>query len=170
MSRALDEDAGGYAAPEEEPAAREILTFRLGSESFGIQVVHVREVLDFKPIARVSNAPSALLGMVDVRGVGVPVVDLKRKLRMPESESAETSPDTRIVVLDFMCGGRHQTVAVVADAVHEVTDFGDDEIEAAPQFGQDWNSSFMKGLGRRNGGFLTLLEIDQLFEIADFSA
>lgn len=168
-SESEDEMSGGDFPPDEE-AAREILTFRLGTETFGIQVIHVREVLDFKPIARVSNAPSSLIGMVDVRGIGVPVVDLKLKLRMPVSEASEPTADSRIVVLDFECAGRRQTVAIVADAVHEVTDLGDHEIEAPPQFGEAWNSAFMKGLGRRNGAFLTLLEIDNLFEATDLSA
>lgn len=164
------QDQDGFFDAESEPAAREILTFRLGEESFGIQVIHVREVLDYKPIARISNAPPALLGMVDVRGVGVPVVDIKAKLRMAHGPSSEPTPDSRIVVLDFEAGGLHQTVAMVADAVHEVTELVDDEIEAPPHFGETWNSAFMKGLGRRNGSFLTLLEIDHLFETSDLAA
>lgn len=155
-------------ASNEEGGTREILTFRLGTEDFGIRVVHVREVLDYKPIARVSNAPSTLLGMIDVRGIGVPVVDLKSKLRMSSYDDGEPTADSRIVVLDFDTGGRGRTVAVIADAVHEVTDFGDDAVEPAPQFGEDWNSSFMTGLGRRGETFLMLLDIPKLFEVEAF--
>ncbi|GGE25301.1 chemotaxis protein CheW [Aureimonas endophytica] len=153
---------------ENEGGTSEILTFRIGTETFGIRVMHVREVLDHKPIARVSNAPPTLLGMIDVRGIGVPVVDLKLKLRMAAGGEGEgePTPDSRIVVLEFDAAGRHQTVAIVADAVYEVSDLGDAALERPPQFGESWNSAFMTGLGRRGESFLTLLDIPHLFETA----
>ncbi|WP_279478772.1 chemotaxis protein CheW [Aureimonas sp. SK2] len=163
----FSDDLSGPDGAEEE-AAREILTFRLGDETFGIRVAHVREVLDYKPIARISNAPPLLLGMIDVRGSGVPVVDLKAKLRMRSFGDGEPTTDSRIVVLDFEAGGVRRTVAVIADTVHEVTEFSEEEVEAAPQFGEDWNSAFMTGLGRRGETFLTLLDIQKLFEAERF--
>lgn len=162
-----DHDASGTDAPDEE-IAREILTFRLGSETFGIRVAHVREVLDYKPIARISNAPPLLIGMIDVRGTGVPVVDLKLKLRMRSFDDGEPTGDSRIVVLDFEAGGVRRTVAVIADTVHEVTEFAEEDVEPAPQFGETWNSSFMTGLGRRGETFLTLLDLPRLFEAERF--
>lgn len=163
----FSDDPSGPNGPDEE-AAREILTFRLGTETFGIRVAHVREVLDYKPIARISNAPPLLLGMIDVRGSGVPVVDLKAKLRMRGFDDGEPTGDSRIVVLDFEAGGTRRTVAVIADTVHEVTEFADEDVEPAPQFGEEWNSSFMTGLGRRGETFLTLLDIPKLFEAERF--
>ncbi len=101
----------GLSGPdaEDDETAREILTFSLGQETYGIRVAHVREVLDYKPIARISNAPSMLLGMIDVRGSGVPVVDLKSKLRMRSFDDGEPTADSRIVVLDFEAGGTRRS-------------------------------------------------------------
>ncbi|RIY02718.1 chemotaxis protein CheW [Aureimonas flava] len=159
----LSDDPSSPDGAEEEPA-REILTFRLGSGTFGIRVAHVREVLDYKPIAPIPNAPPLLLGMIDVRGGGVPVVDLQAKLRMRGALDGEPTGDSRIVVLDFEAGGVRRTVAVIADTVHEVTEFADGEVEPAPEFGETWDSSFMTGIGRRGETFLTLLDIPTLFE------
>jgi purine-binding chemotaxis protein CheW len=151
-SAAVDADEGN-----------EMLTFQLGSGAFAVNVQQVREVLDYKPIQPMANAPASLIGMIDVRGVGVPVVDLKRKLAMPAGEGRDIGPDTRIVVLEFEAAGRLHTVAVIADAVHEVADLSDQTLEAAPHVGEAWNSDFMQGLGRRKEAFLTLLRIDSLF-------
>jgi len=148
----------------------EMLTFQLGSGDFAVNVRQVREVLDYKPIQPMANAPASLLGMIDVRGVGVPVVDLKAKLAMAASEHREIGPDTRIVVLEFEAEARHHTVAVIADAVHEVADLSDQTLEAPPHVGETWNNDFMQGLGRRKEAFLTLLRIEQLFGRLDGAA
>lgn len=160
--------SAGEDSPEEAGGSREMLTFRLDANTFGIRVLNVREVLDCKQIARVPNAPSTLLGMIDVRGIGVPVIDLKHKLRMGVQAGAGQTPDSRIIVLDFERQGARQTVAVVADAVHEVIELGDEEIERPPSFGEAWNSRFMTGFGRRDARFMTLLDIPSLFETDDF--
>ncbi len=141
----------------------EMLTFQLGSAAFAVNVRQVREVLDHKPIQRMANAPASLLGMIDVRGVGVPVVDLKRRLAMPPSEEREVGPETRIVVLEFETGETLHTLAVIADAVHEVADLSDQTLEAPPHVGERWSNEFMQGLGRRGDAFLTLLKVEKLF-------
>ncbi|KQT86108.1 chemotaxis protein CheW [Aurantimonas sp. Leaf443] len=143
---------------------REFLTFQMGTAAFAIPVRQVREVLDYRPVEPLANAPSSVLGVIDVRNVAIPVMDLKSKLAMPDGERREVGSETRIVVLEFVDGERQQTVAVIADAVHEVADLGEEPIEAAPDVGEAWDSGFMKGLGRRKGAFLTLLEIDRLFD------
>lgn len=160
MSAALN-----YAG-QDGAAATEILTFRLGSNAFAMEVRHVREVLDYKPIAPVAGAPSNLIGMIDVRGTGVPVVDLKRKLGMHGLDMGPT-PDTRIIVLEFLIAMRPHTVAIVADAVHEVSDVADQKIEQPPQFGESWKADYMQGLGRRGEEFMTLLDIGTLFADRD---
>lgn len=154
--------SSGELSPEES-GTQEVLTFRLGKQAFGIRVLHVREVLDHKPIAPLANAPETLLGMIDVRGIGVPVVDLKHKLRMSVGRAGEPTTDSRIVVLEFDEAEGRRTLAVIADAVFEVADIDETGIEDAPRFGESWNSDFMTGIGRRDGDFLTLLDIPRLF-------
>ena len=157
-SRSEDEDVDGN---------NEMLTFQLGSAAFAVNVRQVREVLDHKPIQRMANAPASLLGMIDVRGVGVPVVDLKRRLAMPPSEDREVGPETRIVVLEFETDEHLHTLAVIADAVHEVADLSDQTLEAPPHVGESWSNDFVQGLGRRGDSFLTLLKVEKLFGASD---
>ena len=149
-----------------EPDALQMLTFQLGSGAFAVDVRQVREVLDHKLIQPVAGAPAALLGMIDVRGVGVPVMDLKRKLSLPPEESRAVGPDTRIIVLEFEAADGDRTLAVIADAVHEVADLAEQSLEAPPTIGERWNSGFMQGIGRRGEDFLTLLTVERLFDEA----
>lgn len=154
--------AGSTAA---EPDDVQMLTFQLGSGAFAVDVRRVREVLDHKPIQPLANAPASLIGMIDVRGTGVPVMDLKRKLSLPDAEERAVGPDTRIVVLEFRAAsGEERTLAVIADAVHEVADLTEEMLEAPPAIGERWNSGFMQGIGRRGDDFLTLLTVERLFD------
>lgn len=136
------------------------LTFGLAGEMFAVGVHRVREVLDLPRLARVANAPPALLGMIDVRGVGIPVIDLKAKLALPSSEPTEHS---RIVVLEIAAGGQQLVVGALTDAVFEVTSLAVETIEPPPRFGQAWDSAFMRGMARLGGRFVTLLDLDRVF-------
>ncbi|CAM3565895.1 chemotaxis protein CheW [Paracoccus nototheniae] len=145
--------------------APQILTFRLGQTVFGIDVRHVREVLDVTPITPVANAPASLVGMVDVRHEGVPVVDLKHKLRMGDTTGGGS--DTRIVVLEIGAGDAPQVIAIIADAVLEVVEHDPATLESPPRFGEAWDASFIRGIGRRDQEFMTLLDIEAVFRPRD---
>jgi purine-binding chemotaxis protein CheW len=140
--------------------SEQYLTFGLAGETFAVPVRQVREVLDLQRVARIANAPALLLGMIDVRGQGIPVIDLARKLALPASKRSE---HTRILVLEVARQGRQLVVATIADAVHEVTQLAGAAVEPPPEFGEAWDSSFMRGLGRRDGAFVTLLDLEQVF-------
>jgi purine-binding chemotaxis protein CheW len=129
-----------------------------------VPVRQVREVLDLQRIARIVNAPPLLLGMIDVRNVGTPVIDLKRKLALPKTETTE---HTRILVLEVNRHGRQLVVATLADAVHEVANLAGDTVEPPAEFGEAWDNSFLHGIGRRNGAFVTLLDLEQVFRGQD---
>jgi purine-binding chemotaxis protein CheW len=149
---------GSEAEPEQH------LTFELAGETFAVAVRQVREVLDLQRIARIANAPPLLLGMIDVRGQGIPVIDLKRKLALPETETTE---HTRLLVLEVPRQGRQLVVAALADAVHEVVQLTGDAVEPPPEFGEAWDNSFMQGISRRHGAFVTLLDLGWLFHAGE---
>jgi purine-binding chemotaxis protein CheW len=150
---------------DEQEVANQILTFRLGVGVFGIHVRHVREVLDVTPITPVANAPASLLGMVDVRHEGVPVIDLKQRLRIAEMPGAG-GPDTRIVVLEIPIDGAAAVIAIMADAVLEVVEHDPATLDGPPSFGERWDASFIHGIGRRGDEFMTLLDISAIFRVA----
>lgn len=162
MSRPRAGEAG-----RPDPAAADLaeerdqyLTFGLGGEVFAASVQSVREVLDLQPVSRLANAPSTLLGVIEVRGAGVPVVDLRHKLGLPYGETTEHS---RIVVLELEHGGRPLVLGALTDAVYEVVQLEAGGIEPAPEFGQRWDSGFMRGIARRNDRFVTVLELGRVF-------
>jgi purine-binding chemotaxis protein CheW len=158
--------AGPPPALDESEEADQYLTFAIAGETFAMSVRQVREVLDLKRIAKIANAPPLLLGMIDVRGTGVPVIDLKRKLALPAGETTEHS---RILVLEVEQEGRQLVIAAVADAVYEVAHLPAEGVEPPPEFGQNWDNSFIRGIGRREGTFVTLLDLGRLFGSADFA-
>ncbi|HVI50202.1 MAG TPA: chemotaxis protein CheW [Candidatus Sulfotelmatobacter sp.] len=136
------------------------VTIGIGHEIFAIDVTSVREILDMQPIARLPNAPLFLVGMTDVRGQGVPTVDLRVKLGLP---TVPITQDTRILVLDIEIEGRPLTLGIIADRVIEVTSLDEHALEAPPQIGGRWRSSYIRAIGRSKGLFVIIFDLNQLF-------
>ena len=111
------------------------------------------------PISALPHAPDFLLGMIDVRGSGYPVVDLRLKLGLPRAEQTAT---TRIIILDVVVNGRRTGVGFVADRVFEVTSLDKRELEPAPAVGGRWHSNYIKGIGRKGAAFVVIFDLDHL--------
>ena len=137
------------------------LTLGIDGELFGIDIAHVREILDMRPIAKLPHAPDFLLGMIDVRGTGFPIVDLRTKLGLPRVPATEA---TRIIILDVQLSGRTMGVGFVADRVFEVTGLDTAETEAAPDVGGRWRSNYIAGIGRKGEAFVIALDLQRLME------
>ncbi|MFB2550019.1 chemotaxis protein CheW [Ensifer soli] len=138
----------------------QFVTFSLGDEVFALPVSVVREILDHEEAFKIPHGPDYLLGLRDVRGQGVPVIDLRLKLGMTRTVR---TPHTRILVLDVPMRERTLALGLVADKVFEVTPFRHDEIEQAPDIGARWNSDYIAGVVRRNGGFVVIIDLVRLF-------
>ena len=136
------------------------LTFRLGDETFAVDVCQVREILDQAPITRVPQMPDYMLGVINLRGSVVPVVDLHRKFGQA---AHETSRDNCIVVLEVDCGGEKTIVGAQADAVSEVLDLPADAIEPPPRLGMKLKTEFIRGMGKKDEQFIIILDIDRIF-------
>ena len=142
------------------------LTFKLGDEMFSLDVAQVREVLDLSPITKVPGAPDFMRGVINVRGSVVPVVDLRTKFGMPE---IEYSLNTRIVVLDLSLDGEAAILGAIADSVHEVMQLEPGQIEQPPKIGDRWRTEFIRGIGKRNGDFVIILDIDKIFSAEELN-
>jgi purine-binding chemotaxis protein CheW len=141
------------------------LTFTLGSETFAVEVNHVREILEAVPMTRMPDSPAYIGGIINVRGAVVPVVDLRVKLGM---ERMKADGDTAIIVTERR--DPHGTVSVVGllvDAVQEVIEFEDTTVEPPPSIGHGIKEGVLHGIGRRNGRFILLLNIDRLLRDTD---
>ncbi|PYB69849.1 MULTISPECIES: chemotaxis protein CheW [Rhizobium] len=140
------------------------VTFSLENECFAVPVEVVREILDHEDPFRIPHGPSYLLGLRDVRGHGVPVIDLRLRLGMSRTEK---TPHTRILVIDVPIDGRSLSLGLVADRVFEVTSFRHDAIEAAPDIGIRWPSDYIAGVVRRTEGFVVIVNLAKLFSGTD---
>ncbi|MEO4000977.1 chemotaxis protein CheW [Mesorhizobium sp. CAU 1732] len=140
------------------------VTFSLGDEVFAVPVGVVREILDHEQAFRVPNGPDYLLGLRDVRGQGVPVMDLRLKLGLTKTVA---TPHTRVLVMDIPLDDRMLTLGMVADRVYEVTPFRRDQVEKAPDIGSRWRSDYIAGVVRRDQGFVVLIDLASLLSERD---
>jgi len=142
------------------------ITFKLDNELFAIGVTQVREVLDLTQIARVPTAPHYLRGVVNVRGVAIPVVDLRSKFGIGR---AEDTVHTRILVMELELDGESTVVGGLADSVHNVVEIETDEIGPPPRIASRWRTDFIRGMGKLDGEFIMILDIDRVFSIKELS-
>ncbi|PLX80982.1 MAG: chemotaxis protein CheW [Desulfuromonas sp.] len=144
----------------ETAVATQLLTFKLGDELFGIDVSKAREVLDFSEVTHVPQMPSYMLGVINLRGSVVPVINLRSKFGMKVSEQ---TIDTCIIVMEVDVDGELIVIGALADAVQEVLDLNASQIEPPPKIGTRLNTEFIKGMGNINDQFLIILDIDRVF-------
>jgi purine-binding chemotaxis protein CheW len=136
------------------------ITFKLGDESFALNVAHVREVLEISQITKVPTAPGYMRGVVNVRGKAVPVVDLRLKFGL--SATADTV-HTRIIVIELELDGETTVVGGVADSVHEVIELEPGQINPPPRIAMRWRTELIQGMGRRGDEFIIILDIQEVF-------
>jgi purine-binding chemotaxis protein CheW len=141
-------------------AESQFVTLGIEREVFGVPVEAVLEILDMQPLFRVPEAPAYMLGLLDLRGRSVPVLDLRTKLGLPSIPPTET---TRILVLEVEVSGRPLVLGLVADRVFEVLALGAHEIEPAPDIGVRWRSVYIRGVGHRDARFVIIFDLPRLF-------
>ncbi len=147
--------------------ASQYITFKLGEESFAIDVAQVREVLELPPITRVPTSPAYMRGVVNVRGKAIPVVDLRAKFGLPPTADTVAS---RIVVMELHLDGEATVVGGVADSVQEVIELEAGQIEPPPRLAMRWRTELIKGMGRRGDDFIIILNIGAVFSLSDLAA
>jgi purine-binding chemotaxis protein CheW len=145
---------------------RQYLTFRLGTEIFATEVSKVREVLDFTTITEIPRTPEFMSGVINLRGSVVPVVDMRLCLEMSRTER---TTNTCIVVLEVLLENESIVIGALADSVEEVIDLEPDQIRPAPRIGSQIRTDFIKGMGKRDQQFITILDIDRVFSAEELS-
>ena len=136
---ARHEAARSGKAPEAATGG-EFLTFRLGAEEYGIDILKVQEIRSYEAPTRIANAPSFIKGVVNLRGVIVPIVDLRIKLGC---ELAEYNGFTVVIVLNV----KGRVIGAVVDSVSDVLELKVDQIKAAPEMSSSLDTSFITGIG-----------------------
>jgi purine-binding chemotaxis protein CheW len=138
------------------------VTFRLENETYGINVMQVQEVLRYSEIAPVPGAPSYVLGIINLRGNVVTVIDTRERFGLA---SAEITDNTRIIVIET----DEQVVGILVDAVAEVVYLRQSEIESAPNVGNDESSKFIQGVCHKGEELLILVELNKLLSDEEWS-
>ncbi len=140
------------------------LTFALGKEEYGLEILKVREIIGYMEITAVPRTPSYVKGVVNLRGQVISVVDLRAKFGMG---AAERTDETCIIVVESSHNGRRSSTGVVVDRVLEVLTIGADSIEDAPSFGAAADTDFVLGMGKVGQSVKILLDIDQVLATSD---
>ena len=143
--------------------AKQYLSFTLGEEVFAVDIAKVREVLEFTTVTKVPQTPDFMRGVINLRGGVVPVVDMKLKFGMGQTERAI---NTCVIITEVeMEDGDTAVLGALADSVKEVFDLHDGEIEPAPKIGTQLNTEFLKGMGKKDNEFVLILDIDRVFSV-----
>ncbi len=135
------------------------LTFSLSNESYGVDVLKVREIIRFLKITPVPQMPAYVKGVINLRGKVLPVIDLRLKFGL---DAAEASERTCIVVVRVFAGGHDITLGMIVDSVEEVINLNESEIEETPEFGAKLDTAYLMGMAKVKGTIKTLLDIDKV--------
>ena len=150
--------SGTESAPDSNKEGK-YLTFALGAEEFGLEILKVREIIGFMDITAVPQTPDHVKGVINLRGQVIPVIDLRMKFGMQEADVTE---HTCIIVVETSQGTRTFQTGIVVDHVSEVLDIAGADIEDAPQFDSSVETDFILGMGKISDTVKILLDIDKV--------
>ncbi|MDD3949623.1 MAG: chemotaxis protein CheW [Desulfobacterales bacterium] len=140
------------------------LAFTLDKEDYGIRILKVREIIGMMPITNVPQTPDFVLGVINLRGKVIPVVDLRVRFGM---RSNERNDRTCIVVVEFAQGAGAIPMGIVVDSVSEVFHIKESDIESTPSFGVKINTDFILGMAKMGNSIKILLDIDRVLSAQD---
>jgi len=143
------------------------LSFTLGNEEYGVDILSVQEIRSWEPVSRIPNVPSYEKGVVNLRGSIVPIIDLREKLRI---KFADYTPLTVVVVLQTTDDNKTRTMGVVVDSVSDVITINKTEIQNTPDFGAKANNEFINGLISLDDRMIILLNVDKLLELEELES
>lgn len=149
-----------------DAAPKQYLTFMLGGEMFAVVIVNVKEIIEFGALTEIPMMPSFIRGVINLRGAVVPVIDLSCRFG---GKATQVARRTCIVIIEMRDGEQKQDVGVMVDAVSEVLEIADAEIEPPPAFGARIRTDFIAGMGKVNGRFVILLDVNRVLSIEEIS-
>lgn len=156
--------ANAAASAEHRHDQNQYLTFMLGRETFALGILAIKEILEYAEPTEVPMMPAFIRGVVNLRGAAVPVVDLCARFGR---SSAPVGKKTCIVIVESGAGEERHVLGVVVDAVNEVLEIPDGEIEPAPSFGASIRSDFIQGMGKVRGKFVIILNAECVLSVSE---
>jgi purine-binding chemotaxis protein CheW len=151
-----------------QPGSHQVLTFTLGSETYGVDILRVQEIRGWSPVTRIPQSPAHVLGVLNLRGSIVPIVDMRMRFQL---ERAEYTAVTVIIVLSIESANGRRDFGVVVDGVSDVIDVNAGDVKAPPELGSQVSTDFIQGLATVAERMVMLLDIDRLIggDIADIA-
>lgn len=142
--------------------AQEYLTFILGDEEYGIDILRVQEIRGYDAVTAIANAPNFIKGVINLRGTIVPIVDMRIKFNL---SNATYDAFTVVIILNVL----NRTVGIVVDGVSDVVALDAADIKPPPEFGSTFNTDFLTGLGVSNDRMLILVDIEKMLSSKEFA-
>lgn len=148
--------ATGSAVAEQ---TRQYLTFVLGGEVFAMGILAIKEIIEYADLTAVPMMPDYVRGVINLRGAVVPVIDLSVRFG---KERSPVTKRTCIVIIEVLASAERHVLGVIVDAVNAVLDIASTEIEPPPAFGASIRTDFIQGMGKVNGKFVIILDVDHV--------
>lgn len=143
---------------------QQYLTFMLGEEMFAIGILSIREIIEYGQLTDVPMTPPFIRGVINLRGAVVPVIDLAVRFGRT---ARETTKRSCIVIIEIDSDKGRQEMGIVVDAVSEVLEIPPPEIEPPPEFGARIRTDFISGMGKVNGSFVVLLDVNRVLSLEE---
>src|SRR6056297_2340911 len=147
--------------------AGKYLTFNLGDEGYGLEILKVQEIIGMQEITKIPRTPDYVKGVINLRGKVIPVIDLRLKFGMAEQELTRK---TCIIVVQVTRGDASLIMGIVVDEVSEVLEISGDQIEAAPSLGTQVDTHFITGMAKTETAVKILLDIDKVLSAEEMDA
>jgi len=167
---ALNEMQEGAGAVEQPSGGvveiSQFLTFELAAEIYAINILFIREIIEYGNLTQVPMVPDFIAGVINLRGSVVPVIDLSS--RFGRSETLITKR-TSIVIIEINSNNEMLEIGIMVDIVNEVLEIGADAIEDAPSFGASIRTDFISGMGKIDGKFLIILDVERVLSLEELS-
>jgi purine-binding chemotaxis protein CheW len=156
-------------AAQEAATAGQYLTFVLGGEMYALGILNIKEIIAYGDLTEVPMMPSFVRGVINLRGSVVPVIDLMARFGKGSTRIAKR---TGIVIVETGADSddKQQDIGIIVDAVNEVVDIGQQEIEPPPSFGTGIRPDFINGMAKRNGRFVILLNVNSVLSVDEMAA
>ncbi len=154
---------GGHGLEEQQ----QYLTFMLSGETYAISILRIKEIIQYGQLTEVPRMPNFIRGVINLRGSVVPVIDLSARFGKPPTVVGRRNC---IIIIEVSLGAETQSVGVMVDAVNAVLEIPASEIEPAPTFGTNIRADFIAGMGKINGKFVIILNIQHVLSMDDMAA
>lgn len=153
--------------PKQETEQAQYLTFSMGGEEYAVNILRVKEIIEYDTLTKVPGTPPAIRGVINLRGNVVPVVDLALRFGLVPNPVTKRSC---IVIVEVDAGGERAVMGILADSVSEVLALAPDQVEPPPAFGTRAKVDFLSGMGKVGRKFVLLLDVDRVLGGLDLDA